>query len=156
MCFALGLKINIYSNFFESIKNEFNQYISLDLDNLIKKSDIISFHCKPNKNNSSIISLEHLKLMKKNALIINTARGNLIDENDLKFALENKIIRGAAIDVFSSEPANNNVLFNAPNIILTPHIAASTFESQLIVAEQIAEQISVYFNSGKIINSVNQ
>ena len=74
MCFALGLKINIYSKYFELIKNEFNQYISLDLDNLIKKSDIISFHCKPNKNNSSIISLEHLKLMKKNALIINTAR----------------------------------------------------------------------------------
>ena len=96
-----------------------------------------------------------LKLMKKNALIINTARGNLVDENDLKAALEEGLIKGAAFDVFSSEPATNNVLFNVPNLILTPHIAASTVEAQIIVAEQIAKQISEYFNSGIVINAVS-
>ena len=155
MCFVLGLKVNIYSKYFESIKNEFKQYYSLDLINLIKTSDIISFHCKPNKDNSSIIDLEKIKLMKKNVLIINTARGNLINENNLKYALEKNLIKGAAIDVFSNEPAKQNILFNTPNIILTPHIAASTIESQLIVAEKIAKQVSDYFNLGKIINSVN-
>ena len=96
-----------------------------------------------------------LKSMKKNALIINTARGNLIDENDLKTALEEDLIKGAAFDVFSSEPATENVLFNVPNLILTPHIAASTVEAQIVVAEQIAKQISEYFNNGKVVNVVN-
>ena len=96
-----------------------------------------------------------LKSMKKNALIINTARGNLIDENDLKTALEEGLIKGAAFDVFSSEPATESVLFNVPSLILTPHIAASTVEAQIVVAEQIAKQISEYFNNGKVINAVN-
>ena len=95
-----------------------------------------------------------LKSMKKNSLIINTARGNLINENDLKTVLEEGYIKGAAFDVFSSEPATENVLFNVPNLILTPHIAASTVEAQIVVAEQIAKQISEYFNSGKVINAV--
>ena len=92
--------------------------------------------------------------MKKNAVIINTARGNLINENDLKYALENSIIKGAALDVYSSEPAKNNVLFGLNNLILTPHIAASTNEAQIVVAKEIAEQISNYFITGKVINSV--
>ena len=94
--------------------------------------------------------------MKKTVLIINTARSNLINESDLKIALEKNIIRGAAVDVYSSEPANQNILFNAPNLILTPHIGASTREAQLIVAEKVAQQVCEYINLGKIINSVNQ
>ena len=92
--------------------------------------------------------------MKKNAVIINTARGNLINEVDLNTALKESIIKGAALDVYSEEPAKNNVLFGVKNLILTPHIAASTEEAQLVVAQQIAEQISDFFKSGKIKNSV--
>ena len=61
----------------------------------------------------------------------------------------------AILLLFSSEPATENVLFNVPNLILTPHIAASTVEAQIVVAEQIAKQISEYFNNGKVINAVN-
>ena len=93
--------------------------------------------------------------MKKNVVIINTARGNLVNEEDLKKALDNSVIRGAALDVYSDEPAKSNILFGTKNLILTPHIAASTEEAQIVVAKQIAEQISEYFNSGKIINSVS-
>ena len=154
MCFAIGLKVSIFSKYFESIKDQYQHYRSLNLDDLIKNSDIISFHCKPNKDNSSIINLNDLRSMKKNAFIINTARGNLINENDLKTALNDGIIKGAAIDVFSNEPANKNILFNTPNLILTPHIAASTIEAQIIVAKKISEQISEFFISGKVINQV--
>ena len=77
-----------------------------------------------------------------------------INEVDLKTALKESIIKGAALDVYSVEPAENNVLFGVNNLILTPHIAASTEEAQLIVAKQIAEQISEFFNTGKITNSV--
>ena len=155
MCFGLGLKIKIYSKYFDSIKEEYQNYESVNLNYLIQESDIVSFHCKPNKDNKPLINFEMLKSMKKNALIINTARGNLIDENDLKTALEEDLIKGAAFDVFSSEPATENVLFNVPNLILTPHIAASTVEAQIVVAEQIAKQISEYFNNGKVVNAVN-
>ena len=154
ICFGLGLKIKIYSKYFDSIKEEHKNYESVDLKNLIQESDIVSFHCKANKNSKPLINFEMLKSMKKNSLIINTARGNLINENDLKTVLEEGYIKGAAFDVFSSEPATENVLFNVPNLILTPHIAASTVEAQIVVAEQIAEQISEYFNSGKVINAV--
>ena len=105
MCFGLGLKIKIHSKHLDSIKNEYKNYESVDLTSLIQESDIVSFHCKPNKNNKPLINFEMLKSMKKNALIINTARGSLIDENDLKTALEEGLIKGAAFDVFSSEPA---------------------------------------------------
>ena len=155
ICFALGMHVNIFSSYFKSVKNNFKNYnLFENLDEIIKNSDILSFHCKPNKDNTPIIDLSKIKLMSKNGIIINTARGNLVDENDLKVSLENNIISGAAIDVFSTEPAKDSILFNVPNLILTPHIAASTNEAQIIVAEMVAKQISKYFNTGKIINSV--
>ena len=78
--------------------------------------DIISFHCKPPKDNNPIINLSELKKMKKNAVIINTARGNLVNEIDLKIALNESIIKGAALDVYSEEPAKNNILFGVKNL----------------------------------------
>lgn len=154
MAFALGINVTVCSESFPSRQKNFPNFTSIDLSELISNSDIISFHCKPPKDGKAIISMSQLKLMKKNSVIINTARGGLVDENDLKKALEEGIIRGAALDVFSNEPAKSNVLFDTPNLILTPHIAASTVEAQLVVAEQIAEQISDYFNKGEVKNSV--
>ena len=90
--------------------------------------------------------------MKKNVLIINTARGNLVSEQDLCEALNAGKIKGAAIDVFNDEPAKENILFGLENVILTPHIAASTEEAQIIVAEMVANQFNDYFNNNKIIN----
>ena len=154
MAFALGINVTVCSESFPSRQKDFPNFALIDLSELISNSDIISFHCKPPKDGKAIISMSQLKLMKKNSVIINTARGGLVDENDLKKALEEGIIRGAALDVFSNEPAKSNVLFDTPNLILTPHIAASTVEAQLVVAEQIAEQISDYFNKGEVKNSV--
>ena len=151
---ALGMKVSVFSNSFALRKNDYPNIANLSLNELIIQSDIISFHCKPLKDNKPMITLNELKLMKNNVVVINTARGNLIDENDLKEALDNNIIRGAALDVFSEEPAKDNVLFGTKNLILTPHIAASTIEAQLVVAKQIAIQISNYFNNGEIVNSL--
>ena len=151
---ALGMNVAVHSESFISRKNDYPNIESISFNDLITKSDILSFHCKPSKDGKPIISIKELRLMKKNAVIINTARGNLVEEIDLKEALDNDIIRGAALDVFSEEPAKNNILFGTKNLILTPHIAASTIEAQLVVAEQIALQISNYFNKNEIINSL--
>jgi D-3-phosphoglycerate dehydrogenase len=151
---ALGMKVSVYSKSFDLRKKNYLNIKNISLNDLISQSDIISFHCKAEKNGKSILSMNEFKMMKTDAVIINTARGNLVDEKDLKNALEKNIIRGAALDVFGEEPANNNILFGTKNLILTPHIAASTVEAQLVVAEQIALQISNYFNKNEIINSL--
>ena len=154
MCNALGLKVLIYSKTFDAIRNEFPDYVSCDLNKILKEADIISFHCKPNPDGSSIISAKEINIMKKNVLIINTARGNLVSEVDLKDAIKNNTIGGVALDVFKEEPAKNNILFGLENVLLTPHIAASTAEAQIIVAEMIANQFVDFFLKNKVSNSV--
>ena len=151
---VLGMKVSIFSSYFETIKDSFPEYNSCSIDEIIKASDIISFHCKPNKDGNPIMNKNHLSLMKKNCIIINTARGNLVDEDDLKNALEKKEIKGAALDVFKKEPLEESGFYNLDNIILTPHIAASTDEAQIVVAEMVANQFVEFFNNNKIINSV--
>jgi len=151
---VLGMKVSIFSSYFETIKDSFPEYNSCSIDEIIKDSDIISFHCKPNKDGKPIMNKNHLSLMKKNCIIINTARGNLVDEDDLKNALEKNEIKGAALDVFKNEPLEESGFYNLDNIILTPHIAASTDEAQIVVAEMVANQFVEFFNNKKIINSV--
>ena len=154
MCNALGLKVLIFSKTFDKIKNEFPDYISCDLNKILKDADIISFHCKPNLDGSPIVSAKEITIMKNNVLIINTARGNLVSEIDLNDAIKNNAIGGVALDVFEEEPAKNNILFGLDNVLLTPHIAASTSEAQVIVAEMIANQFVDFFLNNKVNNSV--
>ena len=154
ICHALGLKILIYSKSFEMIKHHYPKYISSDLNYILEQADIISFHCKPTSDGSPIITSTEINKMKNNALIINTARGNLVSENDLFEALKSNKIKGAALDVYANEPAKDNILFGLENIILTPHIAASTSEAQIIVAEMVANQFVDYFIKNKINNQV--
>ena len=87
--------------------------------------------------------------------IINCARGGLVDEVALRKALESGKVAGAAIDVFTAEPAVENVLFGAPNLVCTPHLGASTTEAQENVALQIAEQMSDYLVKGAVSNALN-
>ena len=154
MCNALGLKVIILTKSFEGIKNDYPKYESVYLTQLLEAADIISFHCKPPLDGSPIIATNEINQMKKSSIIINTARGNLVSEIDLSEAIKNKTIKGAAIDVFADEPAHDNILFGLDNVILTPHIAASTSESQIIVAEMVANQFVDYFLRDKVNNAV--
>tara|TARA_Y100001970_G_scaffold148135_1_gene181805 strand:+ start:7951 stop:8889 length:939 start_codon:yes stop_codon:yes gene_type:complete len=154
MCNALGLKVLIFSKTFNAIKDQFPEYLSCDLKKILKEADIVSFHCKPNLDGSPIICAQEISIMKNNVLIINTARGNLVSEIDLNDAIKNNTIGGAALDVFKEEPAKNNILFGLENVLLTPHIAASTAEAQIVVAEMIANQFVDYFLKNKVNNSV--
>ncbi len=154
ICKVLGLKVLVVSKSFTAVKDQYPEYSSCNLNEVLQQADIISFHCKPNTDGSSIITSNELNLMKKTAFIINTARGNLVSEVDLCDAIKSNKIGGAAIDVFDTEPATNNTLFGLENVLLTPHIAASTSEAQIIVAEMVASQFVEYFLNNKIINQV--
>ena len=151
-----GFNMNIlaYSKSLASRQEEFQDIKNVSFDELITTSDIISFHCKAPPDGKPLINKEHYKKMKPTTVIINTARGNIVEENDLNIALNNNTIAGAAIDVYSKEPAKENILFNNPKVILTPHIAASTAEAQIIVAEMISNQICNFLLKGIKTNTV--
>jgi D-3-phosphoglycerate dehydrogenase len=104
---------------------------------------------------SNIIDASALNQMKKGAMLVNCARGGLVDEFALKAALENGHLKGAAMDVYEVEPARDNPLFELDNVICTPHLGASTIEAQEKVAIQIAEQISEYLLTGAVNNAIN-
>ena len=151
---GFNMKILVSSKSLESRKKDYPHVKNVSFDELISKSDIISFHCKAAADGKPMITKEHYKKIKPTAYIINAARGNIVDEKDLNEALNENLIAGAAVDVFSKEPAKENILFNNPKVILTPHIAASTTEASIVVAEMVANQISDFLLKGTKVNTV--
>ncbi len=154
---ALGLKMKViaYDPFLNKKKAEEIGVEKVDLNTIFTKSDIISLHTPLTEETKNIISANAINSMKKGVRIINCARGGLVDENACRAGLESGHVAGAAFDVFTNEPAKENILFNAPNFIATPHLGASTMEAQENVAIQIAEQMSDYLNNGAVINALN-
>ena len=151
---GFDMKILVNSKSLESRKKDYPNVENVSFDDLISKSDIISFHCKAPEDGKPMITKEHYKKMKPTSYIINAARGNIVDEKELNDALNENLIAGAAIDVFSKEPAKENILFNNPKAILSPHIAASTTEASIVVAEMVANQLSDFLLKGIKINTV--
>ncbi len=125
------------------------------LDDLLARADFITLHTPLTEQTRNVISAEALSKVKPGVRIINCARGGLIDEAALYEALKSGKVAGAALDVFLEEPAQNNPLFELPNVICTPHLGASTTEAQENVALQVAEQISAYLMTGEITNALN-
>ncbi|MFX0188109.1 MAG: hydroxyacid dehydrogenase [Candidatus Hodarchaeota archaeon] len=116
------------------------------VDELIQNAQIVSLHIPATVETENTIDERRLKLMNKNTLIINTARGNLIDEEALIRALKNKDIGGAALDVYREEPLRDEKLWKCKeNLILTPHIGSQTEETQLLASVMISYKIINYF-----------
>jgi D-3-phosphoglycerate dehydrogenase len=127
----------------------------VELDELLKRADFITFHTPLTEKTKNILDAKAIAKTKKSVRIINCARGGLVDEKALREALDSGHVAGAAFDVFSTEPANENPLFGHPNVVCTPHLGAATSEAQENVALQVAEQMSDYLLRGAIENAVN-
>jgi D-3-phosphoglycerate dehydrogenase len=127
----------------------------VELDELFQHADFITLHTPLTDKTRNIIDAAAIEKMKTGVRIVNCARGGLIDEQALRAALDAGKVAGAALDVFSTEPATENVLFGHPNVVCTPHLGASTTEAQENVALQVAEQMSEYLLRGAISNAVN-
>ena len=127
----------------------------VELEDLLARADIITLHTPLTDKTRNILSADALAKTKKGIMIINCARGGLVDEAALRAGLESGHIGGAAFDVFVEEPAKQNVLFGAPNFIATPHLGAATGEAQENVALQVAEQMSDYLLTGAVSNALN-
>lgn len=152
---GLKMKVAAFDPYLTEERAESIGVRKLELKPLLAGSDFISLHTPLTEQTKNIINAEALIAMKRGVRIINCARGGLIYEQDLKAALEDGHVAGAALDVFSEEPATNNILFGVPGVIATPHLGASTMEAQEKVALQIAEQMSDFLNTGSVSNALN-
>jgi D-3-phosphoglycerate dehydrogenase / 2-oxoglutarate reductase len=113
----------------------------VEFEDLIARSDAITVHVPKTKQTTGLINKAAIGRMKDGVLLLNVARGGVIDEADLTEALKSGKVGGAGIDVYTAEPPVGNPLLDAPNTLLTPHLGASTAEAQVAVAEEVAEQI---------------
>ena len=127
----------------------------VSLEDLFRRADFITLHTPMTDKTKHIVNAQSIATMKKGVRIINCARGGLIVEPDLAEAIKAGHVTGAAIDVFETEPAKENVLFGLRNVICTPHLGASTSEAQENVALQVAEQMADFLLTGAISNAVN-
>lgn len=153
---GLKMKVKVYDPFLsEERAADLGVEKVEKLDDLLKEADFISLHTPLTDQTRNILGKENLAKTKKGVIIINCARGGLIDEAALKEKIEEGHVASAALDVFEEEPAKENVLFGLEQVICTPHLGASTEEAQENVALQVAEQISEYLNSGSITNALN-
>jgi D-3-phosphoglycerate dehydrogenase / 2-oxoglutarate reductase len=154
---ALGLKMKViaYDPFLSPERATAIGVEKVELDDLLKRADFITLHTPMTEKTKNILSAEALAKTKKGVMIINAARGGLVDETALRAALESGHVGAAAFDVFTVEPAKENVLFGAPNFTATPHLGASTTEAQENVALQVAEQMSDYLLTGAVTNALN-
>ena len=152
---GLELKVVVYDPFLTEERAVSLGVKKMTLDELFTSADIITLHVPKTPETANIIDATALNKMKKGVMIVNCARGGLIDEVALAAALKSGHVAGAALDVFDVEPAKENLMFGMPNLICTPHLGASTVEAQEKVAVQIAEQMSDYLLTGAITNALN-
>ena len=141
------------------IPDEFATHLNIELLPLhenFMRADVITIHSSLNESTRNLVSKDTLDLMKPGVIIVNCARGGIINEADLAEAIESGKVAAAALDVFEAEPVNpDNPLLKLDAVIATPHIAASTNEAQVKVAIQIAEQIVEWKRKGKLEGAVN-
>jgi len=141
---AKALNMNIIGYDVIPIPEDFSREVGLinaDIDTLLSCADYISFHVPFTPETHHMVNAERLGRMKKTAYIINTSRGEIIDEEALYNFLKEGKLAGAALDVFEKEPTTDNKLATLPNVICTPHIGAQTREAQALAANVIAEKI---------------
>ena len=154
---ALGLKMKVvaYDPFLSPERAIEMGVEKVELEELLARADVITLHTPLTDKTRNILSAENLAKTKKGVLIVNCARGGLVDEAALRKLLDEGHVSGAAFDVFVTEPAKENPLFGSDKVVATPHLGASTSEAQENVALQVAEQVSDYLLTGAVTNALN-
>jgi D-3-phosphoglycerate dehydrogenase len=154
---ARGLKMQVivYDPFVSPETIEKAGFEPVSLEELYRRSDYITVHVPKLKDTAGLLNKAAFDQMKDGVMIINCARGGVVNEADLNAALRSGKVGGAALDVFEKEPPGASPLFELDRVICTPHLGASTVEAQTNVAVQVSEQIRSYLKTGTIINAVN-
>ena len=149
-CLGFDMEIFVHDPFISENEITSNNCIPINKDEGFKIADYISIHLPLNDKTKNLISSNEFKIFKSNLILINTARGGIINEDDLFDALSNNKIFGAGIDVFEQEPPiNDHKLFSLENIILTPHNAALTLECRKRMAIECCENVFNFLSKSK-------
>ena len=150
---AFGMQVLAYNRSRCAEGEAIGEYV--DLDTLLTTADIVSLHCPLTPETTQIINRESLAKMKDGAILLNTARGGVINEEDVRHALESGKLKGFAADVVSREPIlASNPLLGAPNCILTPHMAWAPIEARQRILDSVTASIRGFLD-GKLVNCVN-
>jgi D-3-phosphoglycerate dehydrogenase len=154
---ARGLKMQVivHDPFVTPEQIEKAGFESVTLDQLYRRSDYITIHVPKLKNTTGMINKDAFNQMKDGVMMVNCARGGIVNEADLYEAMHSGKVAGAALDVFENEPPGVCQLFDLDHLICTPHLGASTQEAQTKVAVDVAGQIIDYLKNGTIMNAVN-
>ncbi len=149
-CLGFGTKIIYYDPYVSKTNLNGNSIVKKSLLDLMKQSDVISIHVPLNKNTNNMINYSNLSLMKRGAVLVNMARGGVVNSNDLYRMLSKKMISGAALDVFNPEPIDkgNNIL-SLDNVLITPHIGTATTDCRKVMAIGAAMNVINYFKGYK-------
>ncbi|MBI5845264.1 MAG: phosphoglycerate dehydrogenase [Deltaproteobacteria bacterium] len=153
---GLRMQVIVYDPFFPADLISKAGFEPVSLDELYSRADYITVHVPKLKDTLNLLNADAFAKMKKGVMVINCARGGIVNEADLFEAMKSGKVAGAALDVFEKEPTPaDNPLLAMDNFICTPHLGASTFEAQTNVAVAVAEQIAAYLTCGTVINAVN-
>ena len=152
---AFGVEIVAYDPYVTPARAQQLGVHLVTLDELLERSDFISIHMPKTPETTGMISTEQLAQMKPTAFIVNVARGGLIDEDALYEALKNGVIAGAGLDVFVSEPPSDIKLLSLPNVVVTPHLGASTDEAQEKAGVSVARSVRLALEGELVPDAVN-
>ena len=152
---GLKMRVVIYDPHVTAEHIQKSGYEAVTLDQLYERADYISIHVPKLKDTAGMINADAFAKMKDGVMLINCARGGIVNEGDLYEAMKSGKVAGAALDVFETEPPEQSPLFELENFICTPHLGASTAEAQTNVAKAVAEQIVDYLSTGTVVNAVN-
>lgn len=152
---GMKMKVIVYDPYIKPETIERLDMQPVSFNELLAQADYITIHTPKTDETTNLINRETISKMKKGAMLINCARGGIVNEDDLFEALKSGHLGGAALDVFSAEPPGKIMAMDLPNFICTPHLGASTIEAQDNVAKDVAEQIVAYLLHGTVKNAVN-
>jgi D-3-phosphoglycerate dehydrogenase len=153
---AIGMKVIFYD--IETKLPLGNAIGMRTMKDVLAKADVISFHVPETELTKNLLNKTNLRFCKKGSIVINYARGEVIELNDLRKAIESGQVAGAAVDVFPHEPEKNGELFtsplqNLPNVLLTPHIGGSTEEAQQNIGDDVSSKLLNYLEKGVTLGS---
>lgn len=155
-CRAFGMSVIAYDPYLTEERAEGLRVARATFDEVIEKADVLSLHVPLTDDTRGMVDATALARMKRGAFLVNVARGGVVDERALAKSLEDRHLAGAALDVYSREPLEeDSPLRGAPNLVLTPHLGASTDEAQELVATEIAEAVRDALAAGDLSRALN-
>lgn len=154
--FGFGMQISCYDPYLPAndILEKFNVQILPTIEEVLQSADFVTLHCPGGGENTHLINANRLSLMKPSAFLINTARGDVVDELALVDALQKGIIAGAGLDVFAKEPEVNTPLLSLENVVITPHLGSASTETRVAMGLCALDNVQAFFSGEELPNRV--